>query len=253
MMEAVQRQTVAARVAAILGGAPADPVAIDELLSAADTAYYDDDAPLIDDATYDQLAEVAKRVTGQSHQVLGAVSRELVAVPHTYPTLSLQKAYSADALRDFKVSAARTLGIAGGPDALPLCIEPKIDGLTLVLQYTGGTLVRALTRGNGKVGEDVTHNVRGLAGVPAVIPERAVTVYIRGEAYLPLSRFAALQAAGADVATARNTAAGDLRRNSGPHSTTAGAAAGPARMASPSWRTASRARVWPSASPRNRT
>ncbi|HWE60900.1 MAG TPA: NAD-dependent DNA ligase LigA [Chloroflexota bacterium] len=221
-MLAVQGQAVAARVAAILNGAPAEPVEIDELLSAADTAYYDEDAPLIDDAAYDQLTELAKRLTGQAHQVLGEVSTELVAVPHAYPTLSLQKAYSADELRDFKVSAARTLGIEGGPDALTLSIEPKLDGLTLVLQYSGGTLVRALTRGNGKIGEDVTHNVRGLSGVPEAIPEREVTVYIRGEAYLPLSRFAALQAAGEDVATARNTAAGDLRRKSGAQSTAAG-------------------------------
>src|SRR5579871_5605709 len=121
-----QGRTVAARVAAILGGAPADPVEIDELLSAADTAYYDEDAPLIDDASYDQLTELAKRLTGQAHQVLGEVSSELVAVPHAYPTLSLQKAYTAAELRDFKVSVARTLGLEGGPDALLLSIEPKI-------------------------------------------------------------------------------------------------------------------------------
>jgi DNA ligase (NAD+) len=210
-----QKRTVAARVAAILDGAAADPVEIDELLSAADTAYYDEDAPLIDDAAYDQLAELTKRLTGQAHQVLGEVSSELVAVPHAYPTLSLQKAYSAGEIHDFKVSAARTLGL-DGPNALSLSIEPKIDGLTLVLQYSGGSLVRALTRGNGKIGEDVTHNVRGLSGVPDTIPARDVTVYVRGETYLPLSRFAALQAAGEDVATARNTAAGDLRRKSGP-------------------------------------
>ncbi|MDB5056725.1 MAG: ligase, NAD-dependent, partial [Chloroflexi bacterium] len=176
-----QAQT-AARVAAILNGAPAEPVEIDELLSAADTAYYDEDAPLMDDASYDQLAELAKRMTGQAHQVLGEVSGELVAVPHVYPTLSLQKAYGADEIYRFKESAARTLGLEGGPDALALSIEPKIDGLTLVLHYTGGRLVRALTRGNGKVGEDVTHNVRGLAGVPAEIPEQSVTVIVRGEA-----------------------------------------------------------------------
>lgn len=220
-MVAEQARTVAARVAAILAGAPAEPVEIDELLSAADTAYYDEDAPLIDDGSYDQLAELAKRLTGQAHQVLGEVSGELVAVPHAYPTLSLQKAYGAGDVRDFKASAARTLGIEGGPDALAMSIEPKIDGLTLVLHYGGGRLIRALTRGNGKIGEDVTHNVRGLEGVPGEIPEQA-TVYIRGEAYLPLSRFAALQAAGEDVATARNTAAGDLRRKSGAQSTTAG-------------------------------
>ncbi|MGH2343599.1 MAG: hypothetical protein ACRDG4_00115, partial [Chloroflexota bacterium] len=215
-------QAVATRVAEILSGAPAEPVEIDELLSAADTAYYDEDAPLIDDASYDQLAELAKRLTGQAHQVLGEVSNELVSVPHVYPTLSLQKAYSAEEIYRFKESAARTLGIDGGSEALTLSIEPKIDGLTLVLQYTGGRLARALTRGNGKVGEDVTHNVRGLAGVPEEIGERERTIYVRGEAYLPLSRFAALHAAGEDVATARNTAAGDLRRKSGAQSTTAG-------------------------------
>ncbi len=212
---------VAARVAEILNGAPAEPVEIDELLSAADTAYYDEDAPLIDDASYDRLAELAKQLTGQAHQVLGEVSDELVSVPHVYPTLSLQKAYSAEEIYRFKESAARTLGLAG-PEALVLSIEPKIDGLTLVLQYAGGRLVRALTRGNGKVGEDVTHNVRGLTGVPEEIGERERTIYVRGEAYLPLSRFAALHAAGEDVATARNTAAGDLRRKSGAQSTAAG-------------------------------
>lgn len=219
-----EKDQVATRVAAILGGAPAEAVEIDELLSAADTAYYDEDAPIIDDASYDQLVELAKLMTGQTHQVLGEVSRELVAVPHVYPTLSLQKAYTADEIYRFKESVARTLGIPGGPDALALLIEPKIDGLTLVLQYVEGHLARALTRGNGRVGEDVTHNVRGLAGVPLAIPEQNVNVYIRGEAYLPLSRFAALQAAGEDVATARNTAAGDLRRKSGPSSLVVGSA-----------------------------
>ena len=220
-MRAEQGQDIATRVAAILNGVPAEPVEIDELLSAADTAYYDEDAPIIDDASYDQLAELAKRLTGQAHQVLGEVSSELVAIPHAYPTLSLQKAYSAEEIYRFKESAARTLGLEGGPDALALAIEPKIDGLTLVLQYAGGRLARALTRGNGRVGEDVTHNVRGLGGVPPEIPEQR-TLYIRGEAYLPLSRFAALHAAGEDVATARNTAAGDLRRKTGSQSATAG-------------------------------
>jgi DNA ligase (NAD+) len=213
-MAAERSQMIADRAAAIAGGAPADPVEIDELLSAAETAYYDEDAPLMDDATYDQLTELAKRLTGQPHQVLGEVSAELVAVPHAYPTLSLQKAYSADEIRDFKSSVVRTLGLEDGADALELSIEPKLDGLTLVLQYVDGQLSRALTRGNGKIGEDVTHNVRGLSGVPEEIPERGATVYVRGEAYIPLSKFAALQASGEDVATARNTAAGDLRRKS---------------------------------------
>ncbi|HVC82966.1 MAG TPA: NAD-dependent DNA ligase LigA [Chloroflexota bacterium] len=217
-----RNRPVATRVAAILNGAAAEPVEIDELLSAADTAYYDEDAPIIDDASYDQLTELAKVLTGQAHQVLGEVSGELVAIPHAYPTLSLQKAYSAEEIYRFKESAARTLGLAGGPDGLALSIEPKIDGLTLVLQYTDGRLARALTRGNGKIGEDVTHNVRGLAGVPSEIPERERTLYVRGEAYLPLSRFAALHAAGEDVATARNTAAGDLRRKTGSQSANAG-------------------------------
>ncbi len=220
-MAVEQGQAVATRVAEILGGASAEPVEIDELLSAADTAYYDDDAPLIDDASYDQLAELAKRLTGQVHQVLGEVSGELASYPHVYPALSLQKAYSAEEIHRFKESAARTLGLEGGANALSLSIEPKLDGLTLVLQYAGGKLVRALTRGNGKIGEDVTHNVRGLSGVPEEISEQERTIYVRGEAYLPLSRFAALHAAGEDVATARNTAAGDLRRKTGSASSTA--------------------------------
>ncbi len=220
-MAVEQGQAVATRVAEILNGASAEPVEIDELLTAADTAYYDDDSPLIDDASYDQLTELAKRLTGQVHQVLGEVSGELASYPHVYPALSLQKAYSAEEIHRFKESAARTLGLEGGPNALALSIEPKLDGLTLVLQYAGGKLVRALTRGNGKIGEDVSHNVRGLSGVPEEISEQKRTIYVRGEAYLPLSRFAALHAAGEDVATARNTAAGDLRRKSGSSSSTA--------------------------------
>lgn len=205
---------VAARVQAILAGAPADPVEIDTLLTQADSAYYEEDHPLLDDGSYDRLSELARQRTGQTHQALGEVSGALVAIPHAYPTLSLQKAYTVAEVREFKVAAVRALGRDDAPDDLALCIEPKIDGLTLVLQYTGGQLVRALTRGNGRVGEDVTHNVRGLEGVPERIAETGTAVYVRGEAYLPLGRFAALQAAGEDVATARNTAAGDLRRKS---------------------------------------
>jgi len=202
-----------ARIAAIVAGASTRATELETLLAACDDAYYERDAPLVSDIQYDLLAEIARTLTGERHQELGGISTELVSVPHAHPVLSLQKAYTMDEIIAFLASAARGIGRDDEGVDLHLLIEPKLDGLTLVLEYRDGALVRALTRGNGRVGEDVTHNARGLAGIPACIPAPGTT-YVRGEAFLPLSRFAALRVAGEDVATPRNTAAGDIRRKS---------------------------------------
>jgi len=202
-----------ARISAIVAGASTSAAELDTLLAACDDAYYDRDAPLVPDGQYDLLTEIARALTGERHQELGGISAELVSVPHAHPILSLQKAYTMDGILAFLASAARGIGRDDEGADLRLLIEPKLDGLTLVLEYRAGALARALTRGNGRVGEDVTHNARGLAGIPARIPAPGTT-YVRGEAFLPLSRFAAVRAAGEDVATPRNTAAGDIRRKS---------------------------------------
>ncbi len=205
-----------ARIATIVAGAATDATDATEvkaLLAACDIAYYTQDTPLVSDAQYDRLTEVARALTGERHQEVGEIGGELVSVPHAHAILSLQKAYTLDEILAFKASAARGVGRDDEGAALCLLIEPKIDGLTLVLEYRDGVLARTLTRGNGRVGEDVTHNARGLAGIPRHIASQGTT-FVRGEAFLPLSRFAALRAAGEDVATPRNTAAGDLRRKS---------------------------------------
>lgn len=207
------------RIAALLG-TNSDALNLSNLtsfLTEADAAYYNADAPLCDDATYDRLTTLYQGQTGQVWQKLGEVSGELASVRHALPVLSLTKAYTLADVREFKARVARGLGWdvpdTTAPDTLDMTVEPKIDGLTLVLEYRDGALTRALTRGNGRMGEDVTHNARGLTGIPHNLPVSS-HLYVRGEAFLPLSRFAALRAEGEDVATPRNTAAGDLRRKS---------------------------------------
>ena len=123
------------------------------------------------------------------------------------PVLSLDKAYSATEVHAWMDKCATA---AGHP--LSFTVEEKIDGSSIVLYYRGGLLERAVTRGNGAVGNDVTANVRTVRSVPLRLAE-PLEVAVRGELFLPLAAFARLNA-GADEAYAnpRNFAAGAVRR-----------------------------------------
>jgi DNA ligase (NAD+) len=161
--------------------------------------YWDENAPTISDYDFDRLVE-ALRALDPEAPVLTALGPSPGAlgdpVEHVRPMLSLDKAYDEASLHKW---AAKFEG--------DLVMTPKVDGLACSIRYEGGRLAVAATRGSGEVGEDVTINVRLMDDVPASIPT-ADPVEVRGEIYLPLSAFHALQG---DFANPRNTAAGALK------------------------------------------
>ncbi|KCZ53104.1 NAD-dependent DNA ligase LigA [Hyphomonas pacifica] len=198
------------------------------LIAEADAAYYQEDAPVLTDADYDaarqrNLAIEArfpdlKRADSPSDRV-GAVAHEgFSKVAHAAPMLSLDNAFSDDDVAEFAARIRRFLGL-GEEDELVLTAEPKIDGLSLSLTYEKGQLVRAATRGNGQVGEDVTANARTLKDIPVSLKGKRWPdfIEIRGEVYMSHADFAALnareEAAGRKTfANPRNAAAGSLRQ-----------------------------------------
>ncbi len=196
-------------------------------IARANRAYHTDDAPEISDAAYDALkrrnAEIEarfpalKRADSPSEQV-GAVPAEgFSKVTHEVPMLSLGNAFSDEDVEDFVRSVRKYLGLSEGA-SLPMTAEPKIDGLSLALRYEKGKLVRAATRGDGQVGENVTANARTIADIPKEMSGDAPDVLeVRGEVYMSHDDFAALNARQAETggktfANPRNAAAGSLRQ-----------------------------------------
>jgi DNA ligase (NAD+) len=189
--------------------------------------YYVLDAPTLSDADFDaamrRLEELEDRhpelrtPDSPTQKVGGAVSTEFTAVDHLERMMSLDNAFSFEELESWEQRLRRD----GVRDAEYLC-ELKVDGLAINLLYEDGRLVRALTRGDGRTGEDVTPNVRTIRSVPHRLaaadefpPPRVVEV--RGEVFLPVEAFTALNeslvAAGkAPFANPRNSAAGSLRQ-----------------------------------------
>jgi DNA ligase (NAD+) len=194
--------------------------------------YHTHDAPEISDADYDALVlrnaaiEAAfptlVRADSPARAVGAAPAGHLAKVAHARPMLSLDNAFSDAEMAEFLGRLRRFLNLAPD-DGVALTAEPKIDGLSCALRYERGTLLRALTRGDGAVGEDVTANVRAIADIPQVIPDDAPDVIeVRGEIYMEKAAFAALNARllgqaddpakARQFANPRNAAAGSLRQ-----------------------------------------
>lgn len=202
--------------------------ALAEAIARHDLAYHGQDAPLIDDAAYDQLR--------RSYATLAAAFPDLVPegdlvakvgappaagfakVRHAVPMLSLDNAFTDADVADFLDRVRRFLSLPA--DAPLACVaEPKIDGLSCALRYEQGVFVRAATRGDGQEGEDVTANIRTIAEIPAKLRGSGFPdiLEIRGEIYLTHADFAALNARQAEMGAAlfanpRNAAAGGLRQ-----------------------------------------
>jgi DNA ligase (NAD+) len=193
-----------------------------------DRRYYEEDAPAISDAEYDELrrryealeARFPELKTAESltEKVGAKASEKFAKVRHRVPMLSLANGFGEGDVREFVERIRRFVNL--GADApLVFTAEPKIDGLSLSLRYERGRLVTAATRGDGAVGEDVTANARTVAEIPneltgTDVPEVAE---IRGEIYLTHRDFAEINAkqaaAGKQVfANPRNSAAGSLRQ-----------------------------------------
>jgi DNA ligase (NAD+) len=191
-------------------------------------AYYQDDAPTLSDADYDALERRNRlieerfpalvRLDSPSRTVGSVASTKFAKITHRMAMLSLDNAFTNEDVADFLGRAQRFLGL---PDtALLSCTaEPKIDGLSLSVRYEKGRLAYAVTRGDGKEGEDVTANVLTLADVPKRLADGdwPEILEVRGEVYLSHQAFSALNqaqiATGLPIyANPRNAAAGSLRQ-----------------------------------------
>jgi DNA ligase (NAD+) len=200
--------------------------ALADEIAAHDLRYYQDDAPSISDADYDALK--ARNAAIEAHfphlvrdnspslRVGAARSEQFAPVEHGVPMLSLDNAFSDEDAAEFDARVKRFLRLEG---EVAYTAEPKIDGLSCSIRYAKGKLVQAATRGDGRVGEDVTANVRTVGEIPKTLagsgwPE---DIEIRGEIYLGHEDFAALNAAAEasdqrTYANPRNAAAGSLRQ-----------------------------------------
>ncbi|MBE6619810.1 MAG: NAD-dependent DNA ligase LigA [Ruminococcaceae bacterium] len=185
--------------------------------------YYVDDDPEISDFEYDRMyAELLKLEEAHpelddpaspSKRIGGAPLDKFEKVTHTVTMNSLSDVFSFDELRDFLARVEQMLG----DDARPVySVEPKIDGLSVSLQYVDGVLVRGATRGDGTTGEDVTQNIKTIFSIPLTLPE-PLTLCVRGEVYMPRAVFERLNAERERrgqplLANPRNAAAGSLRQ-----------------------------------------
>ena len=192
-----------------------------------DIAYHQQDAPTISDADYDALKrrnlaiEEAfphlVRDNSPSLRVGAARSEQFSPVEHGVPMLSLDNAFSNEDAIEFDARIRRFLRLSDEP--VDYTAEPKIDGLSASLRYENGVFVQGATRGDGRVGEDVTENLRTVSDIPKRLAGSGWpdVIEIRGEVYLGHQEFAALNeaatAAGQKTyANPRNAAAGSLRQ-----------------------------------------
>ncbi len=190
--------------------------------------YYTKDSPEISDEEYDELyaelvgleGENPELISGDSPtQRVGAPPSEgFEPVEHALPMLSLANARTAEEMLAWEKRIRTHLEREGvDPGPITYVTEPKIDGLAISLTYEDGSLVRGATRGDGRVGEDVTRNIETIAGLPKEIADAPPLLEVRGEVYLPLEAFAELNerrvAEGeAAFANPRNAAAGSIRQ-----------------------------------------
>lgn len=183
--------------------------------------YYVLDNPTISDFEYDRLLrrlenlehEHPELITPDSptQRVGGMAANSFSTVVHRVPLESLQNAFDFAELRDFDRRVREMI-----PDA-DYIVEPKIDGLSVALEYENGYFVRGATRGDGAVGEDVTENLRTIKSIPLKLENAPANLIVRGEVFMPKSVFERLnaerEARGENLfANPRNAAAGSLRQ-----------------------------------------
>jgi len=195
--------------------------------------YYVQDAPTVPDGEYDRVFQQLQGLEGAypqlitpdspTQRVIGAVLDGLTPVRHVVPMLSIRTETDTEATgaEAFDARIRRELELDDGAPAVEYVCEPKFDGLAMSLRYEQGRLVHAVTRGDGEVGEEVTHNIRTIRQIPLTLPTGAGGVppvlEVRGEVYMrraDLEKLNARQeAAGAKLfANPRNAAAGAVRQ-----------------------------------------
>ena len=186
--------------------------------------YYDEDKPEISDFEYDMMMNELKNLEKQfpelvssdslTQKVGGHVKEGFTEVEHEVPLQSLQDVFSYDELREFDDRVRKQL--KDGGEKLKYVVETKIDGLSMAVEYVNGQFVRAATRGNGLIGEDVTNNAKTIKTLPMELPEK-VNLIVRGEVFIGANEFEKLneerEIMGQTLfANARNAAAGSLRQ-----------------------------------------
>ena len=184
--------------------------------------YYVLDAPTLSDYEYDQLnrrlVELERahpeEITPDSptQRVGGKILEGFEPYTHELPLESLQDVFSTEEVEEF---CGRMKELLGTP--VEYSLEPKVDGLSVALEYRDGVFVRGATRGDGRVGEDVTENLRTIRSIPMTLPEKLPRLIVRGEVYMARSVFEELNAEREIngeplLANPRNAAAGSLRQ-----------------------------------------
>ena len=183
--------------------------------------YYDEDAPTITDAEYDALLrrlEILEAAhpelddpTSPTRRVGGHVASGFQPVSHPVPLESLSDVFSEEELTDFCAKMEQE------NVTREYTVEPKVDGLSMALFYEDGVFVRGATRGDGRTGEDVTENLKTIRSIPRRLPGVKGRLIVRGEVFMPVSVFEALNAerelSGEKLlANPRNAAAGAMRQ-----------------------------------------
>jgi DNA ligase (NAD+) len=194
--------------------------------------YYVLDDPVVSDPDYDGLLRELRELEEEhpelrtpdspTQRVGGRPLQRFASVRHPIPMVSLGNARDEEELRGWEKRLHNAMERRGlDPAAVEYVTEPKVDGLAISLVYENGVLARGATRGDGEIGEDVTHNLRTIGAIPLSLPANGKRLpellEVRGEVYLPLADFARLNeqraAAGESTfANPRNSAAGSIRQ-----------------------------------------
>ena len=191
--------------------------------------YYVQDAPSVPDAEYDRAFQQLQALEGAypglvtpdspTQRVIGAVMDGLTPVRHRVPMLSIRTETDTEATgaEAFDARIRRELKLAPEEPPVEYVAEPKFDGLAMSLRYEAGRLVQAATRGDGEVGEDVTHNIRTIRQIPLALADAPPVLEVRGEVYMRRADFDALnerqrEQGGKTFVNPRNAAAGAVRQ-----------------------------------------
>ena len=194
--------------------------------------YYVQDAPTVPDGEYDRVYQQLEALEkahpellspdSPTQRVIGAILEGLTPVRHAVPMLSIRTETDNEAsgAQAFDARIRKELGLDPSDPPVEYVAEPKFDGLAMNLRYEGGRLVQATTRGDGEVGEDVTHNIRTIRQIPLQLRQDAAVppvLEVRGEVYMRRDDFDALNrkqeaAGGKTFVNPRNAAAGAVRQ-----------------------------------------
>ncbi len=209
-----------------------------DLINRANRAYWADAKPFISDQEYDErLAELARLEAehpelddpdSPSHRIGGGEAVESFrTVAHTTPMLSIDNTYSAEEVRAWAKRVSKGKSASGGlfseaeDEPTRFCCDPKIDGVAISLRYEKGRLVRAVTRGDGTKGDDITSNIRTIRSLPLTLSDAngvrtPAVLEVRGEVYLPTKEFNRINAEREETGdepfmNPRNACAGTLK------------------------------------------